>query len=896
MTEKIRINDSTVIIVEQNNGVVVAGGPKPDTASDKLAARKKAIDLANYDGAIKLSREAIRLAQESGDSDLERKARIAAIRDLDTLIVGNRGESHYAREKMLRETDEHIRALDLLGESHTVVDLMWAGLARLRSDAQTAANLSKKSMEEAGTDTLTYGEALVIHLQSLWQLDRAAEAAELEEAVKSCLSSTTEAGLKLPLAATWIRTRLKSGFSSFSDVEDFIEICRDVAEKKEKSTAYVLIIMSDVADEFTRCGVAEAALELSQEMYRLGDQNLDEPWRMGSIALKIAWGKHLAKQWHDVRRYLAEAERWFEITRQQDRADPVHASRWIAGMANALKAKAELFGRWGHDDSTSDAEALLLFDEAYSAVETALALVGDHGIGAPGDLDLFIGSTQYHMGLLALDLGSLTKAAGHFRLARRDAYLADEEYRNQFGHRAAIGEAQALAFSGKVTEARRILTAVLAAPGLRPKSREMAGRNLGWLDEHAVPMIEWFRDTPAEGIGRSVARTGLREVVAEQVRPLIDWFDALPPRGDQHTFSELIDIWGRGGLARIAAAVRNDPLNAVVVDAQSIGEIVRFARMFCPLYDTVIVSWKGPLIASCAMVPMPDHLGPPGDFGGQGYMRTDTAAAVDGWHVAMGWANFFPKDVGAFLGTEALPLIRSGRLVVVPAPLVGCTQSVVGWTDNLFVDGLLGGVVKTAGGLNTGDSSRSGHRVNDLTKVAIPFMDRVPLAELDRVLTDTSEWLLPLRRLLAGSLGSGHLRQERWDGLGWSFTEIREACRRLEEQWKSLTRSRAGEDWAMGELVGSISAGERQDDTPGKDPLSDLLKSVSGAHSDLGPWIPFWRLQRAGGEIYWSAPFDNRSPPPDFMAQIHGVRSSISGGWLFPGDGGPGMATGFAIT
>lgn len=47
------------------------------------------------------------------------------------------------------------------------------------------------------------------------------------------------------------------------------------------------------------------------------------------------------------------------------------------------------------------------------------------------------------------------------------------------------------------------------------------------------------------------------------------------------------------------------------------------ARIFCPLYDTVIVNWKGPIHPTLGIVPMPDNLGPPGAFGGQGYNRQD---------------------------------------------------------------------------------------------------------------------------------------------------------------------------------------------------------------------------------------------------------------------------------
>ena len=201
-----------------------------------------------------------------------------------------------------------------------------------------------------------------------------------------------------------------------------------------------------------------------------------------------------------------------------------------------------------------------------------------------------------------------------------------------------------------------------------------AQKNISWINEHVTSVTEWFDSKAAEDIRKIVGSEpeGLRRVIANGMRPLVEWFREFPPKdGAGHAYSELFDIWGRGGFSRIVAAVRADPLNSISVDATCVADINLWARIFCPLYDTVIVNWKGPLDAGLAIVPMPDNLGPPGEFGGQGYIRTsDVLDGKDGWHAAIGWANFLPMEVSEFLATEALPLVKSGRLVLLPASLV----------------------------------------------------------------------------------------------------------------------------------------------------------------------------------------------------------------------------------
>jgi len=475
--------------------------------------------------------------------------------------------------------------------------------------------------------------------------------------------------------------------------------------------------------------------------------------------------------------------------------------------------------------------------------------------------------------------------------------MADSQFKH-IGMLASMREADSLLLGGKVIEADRHLKEVIAAPWVTEDMRDKAQQNIHWIDEHIRSVTEWLESGPATTIREtvSVEREGLRRVIAAQMQPLLEWFREFPPRtGVGHAYSELFDVWGRGGFSRIVAAVRADPLNCISVDASTVSEIRRWARVFCPLYDTVIVNWKGHLDAGLAIVPMPDNLGPPGAFGGQGYARTsDTLSGKKGWHVAVGWGNFLPAEISEFLATEALPLLRSGRLVLLPSPLVGCTQNAVGWSDNLLVDGLFGGVVKSASMSNEpGDrtSIENGSQTLNLGAVSIPFIDNIDLSELDRVLDDTLEWISPLRKLLHGSLGGPQLRNESWSGLQSSLKDIRDSIRELKERYKLLVTSlKESAGWRVSGATGAFSAAMRLEDTPGFDSVTSLLRSITGNQPDLGPWIPFWRMQEAGGAINWTTPLNNRSQPPSENALRSGDFSEVSQAWLVPGDGGPGIS------
>ena len=858
-----------------------------ERATAKLEECGDCMGAADFHAALACAREALALAVSCGDQAIELRARRSVIRNLDHIVVTGSYSSESAQQKLVDEMEDHIQALDAVaGADVCIVAIERALLARLQKDPRQAIEFARIAHRESGDDADTKAEAILIELQALWQLERPEEGLARAEDVTAFLEMGGEDGIRLPLAATWLRTLCRARRAEASDVDAFVSSVRDLVKRDSKSAPYSIMLLGEVASEFARCSELLGMRTLCLEVLDIAII-ADEPWRAGSASLDIASASGALDRKDDARRYLGEAERWFEITRQRGIDDATYRTRWIAGMAKTLMAKGNIITRWARNDGNPPE----LLREASHTFSQALAHADKHGGELPGDADLFVGECHFRLASLALDLGWHGEASAHFNQARSPSRMANRRFRERFGERATLGEAQALTFGGKVGEARALLTDMLESPTLDKDIRRTAEANLAWLEENVVPVTDWYSSDAAMQLRDRVGPEGLQTVVADQMRPLVEWLTILPPDIERNACSELIDVWGRGGFARVATAIRAYPGRAITVSATSTDEIARWARVFCPLYDTVVVTWKGPLLPDLAIVPMPDNLGPPGQFGGQGYMRTSSELDnVDKFHAAIGWANFLPKKVSTFLCTKALPLIRSGRLVVLPGPLVGCTQRAIGWTDNLLVDNALGGVVTVAGlDVNERSLERSG-RLLDLATVRIPYVDGISLADLDKVLEQTSNWLSPLRRMLRASISGAPLRQERWEQLEPCFDDIHDACRQLDERWRTLAASGAATDWRVEAATSAFSVGEQDDDEVGEDSMTDFLRATTARSPEIGPWVPFWRLARAGGKIDWSRQLDNPSTPPDDHAKMQGFRNDVTQGWLYPGDGGPGMA------
>lgn len=708
-----------------------ASNPDPRELLDKRATHWKSGAFAE---AAACAEAAAELARLTGDKSALRDALRCVARDLGEHFV-TKHLNETERKNVTARIDSHIGELEALELPSADIALERALLARLEAKPDEALRYAQE-VERETDDPEMLGDALLVQLQASWQSGSPERGLDLRDRIEAVEGRLCRGDSKLVLRASWLRTLVRAEACRTGDVADFVALVRTLVSTSEVPPARAVIVIDEVVRDFGRANHlqgASALLKLALE----ATSAAQDVSRSAIISLQIAEASAELGEAADAYKHLGLADGWI------DRLKSDGASEWATRKAVALVTSGNVEARLAKQLEVSDAsESGRHRRAAYEKFKEALAFLEAREAEVTGDFGGFHAELRLRLGEVADALGLRLEAAGFFRSARSIQIMSDDRLR-ALGIRAWTREADALLFGGKPAEARAVLSEFVAAPDVPDSARVQARSNICWLDNHIAPVAAWLESDAAAQLTRKVMRDGLRPVIADQLRPLTDWFQAFPTgENGRHTHSEFLDIWGRGGFSRVVAAVRADPLNAISVDAASVDQITRMARIFCPLYDTVIVNWKGPIHPTLGIVPMPDNLGPPGAFGGQGYIRTsDRLVGMDGYHVAVGWANYLPHEIAEFLATDALELLRSGRLVVLPAPLVGCTQTAVGWTDNLLSDALLGGVVKTVSlRANEPCESRplSADRVLDLSTASIPFIDNVPLSDLASVLQDSA--------------------------------------------------------------------------------------------------------------------------------------------------------------
>jgi hypothetical protein len=559
------------------------------------------------------------------------------------------------------------------------------------------------------------------------------------------------------------------------------------------------------------------------------------------------------------------------------------------------------------DPTATDAFLSEALDGLQRAIEIAES--NRRALSSRGDVDLLLADVSYWAGHAAAGLGQHQTAATHFRAVHCDAAKASPSFWTRRALPAWLDEAKALRLTGQLGDAHRTLRAVLAAiTAVREQTRDddqlaaLDRRTRAMLDHmenYQLPVLNWMDSEPAQGIGRATREATLPDNVAVQLAPLVSWWKwwTRVERGGG-PLAELFDFWGRGGLCRVAAAVRGSPHRSVAVDARSVADIRRWARMLCPLFDTVIVKWKAPLGDGVVTCPLQvDYAGP----GGHGYditneviVSSDDPQSLDQgtpeWAITVSSAALVGRDLASFLATEASALVEAGRLVVVPAALVGCTQSATGWTDSLFVDGLLGGAVSVIDMPSTRRAPES-QRVLDLTSTAVPYIDNVSMADLARILQEADDWLGPLRAVMLNAIGSRDVSHERWERITILEDEINDACRELEARYDRVVAAEPQREWRVHQVDAVTAAVERPQDLHEPlsviDPITETLSMLAApVVRDPAPWIPFWRLRGVGGHLRWSCPLDNRVRAAD--ARQAQPQLAISS-WLHPGTPGFGV-------
>lgn len=859
-----------------------SGGLDPSTSAKVAFDAARDMHRANdFSGAIEQYDVAVSLAESVSDIDLTIRAHMNAARALTELLHESPSGDRIGSRSRRQLIEKHLRAAEALGSSPGDLAVERALASTLDADPEVAVRLAQEAVSL--TRDSSHEDLRVNALVALINAHRYAgiTAQALTDLAPQVAAAQRLGGgseSDVVLAASWLRMKCAAGQLAVHDLPDFRDLVADASQETE-SPARIALVVDQVLNELVSEGLLAHVLVLADLRYELADL-------VGAHGTKCRVALNIASVAADVgdqtvtRRYLELAR---QALMQINALTPDAPERTELVALQALlhqvtgNATIRLAG-----SPTNDATYFAQLREAASELERGIEFALTNQDQLRGDTDDYLASARWPLARAKLDLNMLPEAITLFRQLRHAPAMRYPRFVTEVGMPSWLGEAYALARQGRSEEANDAVLELLSDGRGAPPTQRAAQELSDYLSDRVLPSTRWIaRSDSAQAIASNVRRNGLRKTLAEQVAPLVEWWKAWPDDAEHPApYSGFLDFWGRGGFARVAVALRAKPHAAISVDARTSDDVRKWARMLCPLFDTVVIKWKGPIDSSLIMIPQQPDYGGPDSFGGHGYMTSaGLMVGDDDWAVATGFANLVPDDIARLLATEALSLVEAGRLVLLPAPVVGCTQSTVGWTDHLLFE-LLGGVVSVIDSPEkvTASPNAKNQRALDLVSHSIPYIADIGLEDLASVLDEIDEWVMPLRTLLLNSLTSEALKTENWQGISLLENDFSEASRQLQAGLDKLGNTGC---WRVGEIPAEIAAAAARETGPGSEPITDLLRAVTSHDPQLAPWIPYWRLRGRGGSLDWSHPLDNPSQASDRLNE-----SAIAHSWIRPGTPG----------
>lgn len=468
-----------------------------------------------------------------------------------------------------------------------------------------------------------------------------------------------------------------------------------------------------------------------------------------------------------------------------------------------------------------------------------------------------VAEIELHIGRAEVLRGHLAEALAHHSEAAKNPI---------FEPSARMMQAEVLLALGRWEEARELAVTVIAHAGNQPVS-DFARRLVGHIDSDVQPLLQWYDSPDAQALALEAASTSGRAVVARLTRELLDLWSSQQGDGAE---AFLLDYWARGNFVRLAHALSVSGSDSIAIDASTADEIRTACRILCPLFETVVIKWCGEVHTGMAIGTIPeDYAGP----GGHGFMLSgglqvapNVPGGTPGAVMLSPNCSRLPADVIDLLKGDANGLYAAGRLVVAPAGLIGCHSAAAGWNDGILVDRLLGGAV-----LATGSTAPSNlDRVLELGTTAIPYAAHVPLDDLDVLLTEMEQQLLPFRLRVFELLGQGRLGSTHWADQKSVRLEVDVAFRDLDAAFQREIHGKGEASQTQSVLTATSSA----------EPMTATINSsasiLSATRPSSGSWFPLWRLSGDDG-VAWS-----RTRHWSSTAGSEGARAT----WLCPGTHG----------
>lgn len=425
--------------------------------------------------------------------------------------------------------------------------------------------------------------------------------------------------------------------------------------------------------------------------------------------------------------------------------------------------------------------------------------------------------------------------------------------------------------------------------------------------EELTGKLRWFQTTrrllnekkPLVWAGTQGAKS-LQEAHQWVLGLLMDWWDGT--MGGTPCPTGVYDMWGEANYGRMLlnhrAFAQKQGSFHLCVEVSSVREARLACRMLSPICDCLTLLWKGPFKPVILPVPAPlvfenpiRHWKPrPPEYWNEG-------ARV--YHMMLPPLGRFdlPYPIVNFYMKEARDLAASGRLVLVPAPMVGCFGSGHKDTERMFCDVAAADVV-----IRTPSGRTDRHPL----EMVVPWFPSIPLRDLARLCDDHGECLEELRqKCLDWSLAVQNDKQLLFAKIK---SEIRLLSRDIERAFKRVSRvARSGSQLDMRciDAIGGQASREKVRTSvvrcEANNRMAAFIEGDVGAH----PWFPYWSFEqrglrwtlggplhssRSGGEVTREAIINGNvfhwlKAPGEFTTSVLAVRKDIAPGEAkFPGD------------
>lgn len=233
--------------------------------------------------------------------------------------------------------------------------------------------------------------------------------------------------------------------------------------------------------------------------------------------------------------------------------------------------------------------------------------------------------------------------------------------------------------------------------------------------------------------------SNLQEANKWVLGPMLDWmeFGAKTPMTINCSSIGLVyDLWGQLNFSRLILNNRNFT-NAfhLSIEISNVSEAKLACRNFLPITDCLTLIWKGKFDIGTGAIPRFLNDGVPD----KNWQPNNSIGGLLPLTMAPMACYTLPFDILNFYIGEARPFVESGKLVLVPGPMVGCTNTEHGLLEELYCKATNGYSIQSLS--NTEKKSRS-------IPLIYPSFPSLELKTLSQIIEDEEDGLRTLRQIL----------------------------------------------------------------------------------------------------------------------------------------------------